>query len=113
MAKSKRAAAPPDPDQLARDRFLARGGGPQILKVSKRLKGGDQITPGEPCRCDCRGRTMFQVNYRSILRMQSVRPCDETAGEPLLQDGVELWLDSTLTLRQDRCPDGDQPVLVG
>jgi len=56
---------------------------------------------------------MFRVNYRSILKMRSVPPCDETAGEPLLQDGAELWLDATLTLRLDRCPDGDQRVLVG
>src|SRR5205823_2740650 len=92
-------------EKAERDRFLAGAGCPQMLKVSKHLAGPLKLFPGEPCRCECKAggrvQTVFRVNYRAVLRFDTAKPCDETELEPLLQAGTELWLDGTLTLRDD------------
>jgi hypothetical protein len=108
----------PDDDEEARKRFLRGPGCPQILKVSKRLAGRLSLYPGEPCKCECRigdkVQVVFRVNYRAILKFHSVAPCDETATEPLLQDGsTELWLSGALTLRLEKCREAETPVLLG
>ncbi len=104
-------------DKMERDRFLAGPACPQILKLSKRLAGSLNLFPGEPCKCECKacGKriTVFQVNYRAVLRFDTAKPCDETESEPLLQAGTELWLAGKLTLREDSCREDDKRVLVG
>jgi hypothetical protein len=106
-----------DEDQKERDRFLAGPGCPQLLKVSKQLKGFLNLSPGEPCKCECkvggRTQTVFRANYRAILTFSTAKPCDETELEPLLQRGTELWLKGTLTLREEKCREANGPVLLG
>src|SRR5688572_14505931 len=90
----------PAGEKEAKEEFLSGPGCPQVLKLSKRLSGEFRITPGEPCKCECKlgdkVQTIFRVNYRSVLKFATVPPCDETQPEPLLPDGCELWLKGTL-----------------
>ena len=103
-------------EEKAGELFLA-GGCPQLLKVSKRLQGPMNLIPRQPCGCECAigdiRQTVFQCHYRAVLRFATVKPCDETELEPLLQGGVELWLEGDLTLRLDKCLESGAPVLIG
>ena len=64
-----------------RDLFLAGPGCPQVLKLSKHLTGSIRLFPREPCKCECKlgnkVQTVFQVDYRGVLKFDTV-----FAGDP-------------------------------
>src|SRR5262245_24731926 len=97
--------------------FLDGPACPQVLKVSKHLRGKIRLLPGERCWCECKEgqhpQRVAQVRYRAVLKLDTAQPCDETELEPLLQGGTELWLEGEFTLRDDKCPQDPTTLLIG
>jgi hypothetical protein len=91
----------------------------QLVKLSKHVQGTLELLQGEPCSCRCdeglEPQTVYKLRYRGVLPLRTAeRLCDKSNHPLLLPDGgVEAEVSGELTLREDRCPADNQPILIG